>query len=416
VGHVTSADGTPIAEVTVIVRPKSVSGNGGGGGQVSGRLAALLGEGDGPDGPKRATTRKDGSFEVRSLNPGVYEVELAKQSGMNFGRAMVFMDDGTSGSGNDDDIQFATVVAGEEATVDIIQAPMATLEGRVVAGGEPVEVVLVSLNEKGSFMPFGGKQVETDRFGNYVFENVEPGEYEVSTLVPGAALEEKQPVTLEPGRTSEADLVFGGATLIGRVVDKQSGEGARDVTIVLSPIEDSSPEPQEQGQATFEVVMVSRGGGGGGGGMSMSFGGGSQSKVRTDANGDFEVRWLKPGKYSIETLGGAYVNGEAGPIEVEDGESLDDVLIEVDRGATITGVVVSGATGEPLSGAPVSLGSSGSREMTMTEGGRFTFEGLDAGDYTIEVMGSGFGGPPVASQAVTLDVGELRELNLTTEG
>ena len=150
--------------------------------------------------------------------------------------------------------------------------------------------------------------------------------------------------------------------------------------------------------------------------MSMQFGGGSQSKVKTDGNGDFEVRFLKPGKYSIETLGGAYVNGESGPIEVADGESVDDVLIEVARGATLSGIVVSGETGHPLAGAPVSLSSGGSREMTMTEDGRFTFEGLDAGDYTIEVMGSGFGGAPVASQAVSLSVGEFREVNLSTEG
>lgn len=418
VGHVIGSDGEPAANVNVVVRPRQTAG-GGGDSQGAGRILGLLGGGGGPDGPQRATTKADGGYEVRSLKPGVYEVELAKQRGMNLGRAMVFMDDGTGGSGNADDIQLVTVVAGEESVVDIEQPPMATLEGRVVAGGEPVEVVLVSLNEKGAFLPFGGQEVETDRFGRYVFENVEPGEYEVSTIVPGAALAEKVPVELEAGRTEEADLVFGGATLFGRVVDSESGQGARDVTIVLSPLRETGPGGLGEGEpeVAFEVVMVSSSGrGGGGSGMSMQFGGGSQSKVKTDGNGDFEVRFLKPGKYSIETLGGAYVNGESGPIEVADGESVDDVLIEVARGATLSGIVVSGETGHPLAGAPVSLSSGGSREMTMTEDGRFTFEGLDAGDYTIEVMGSGFGGAPVASQAVSLSVGEFREVNLSTEG
>ena len=150
--------------------------------------------------------------------------------------------------------------------------------------------------------------------------------------------------------------------------------------------------------------------------MSMEVGGGAQSKVKTDANGEFLVRFLKPGKYSIETLGGAYVNGESGPIAVDDGQSVDDVVIEVQRGATIVGVVTSGESGQPLDGAPVSLTSNGSRDMSMASNGRFTFEGLDAGDYTIEVMGSGFGSEPVVSQALTLTVGEVREVNLVTGG
>ncbi len=414
IGRVVDSDGLPVSKVTVLVSAKQPAG-GGGAGDVESRLDALLGSMEG-DSQERATTDADGEFEVRSLNPGLYEVQLNKQQGMRFGGAMVFVGDSVQGSGNPDDVHVTEVLAGEESFVELVQKPLSTLEGRVLAGGEPVEVVLVSLNEADSFLPFGGQQVETDRFGRFIFEDVEPGNYKLSTVVPGAALPETQEVSLESGQTANADLVFQGATLRGRVVDSESGQGAADVTITVSPVEQAS-EAQPQTNMSFQVVMVeSSGGGRGGGGMSMQMGGGPQSKVRTNANGDFEVRFLKPGRYGVETLGGAYVQGEAGPFEVEEGRTLDDITIEVDRGASITGMVVSGETGQPLSGAPVALQSAGSNEMTMAEDGRFSFEGLDAGDYTIEVMGSGFGGPPVASQAVTLEVGELRELDLTTDG
>ncbi len=406
VGRVVEEDGTPVASVSVIVRPAAPAG--GTGHDAHGRIEAMFG--GGPDGPQRGTTAADGTFEVRSLPPGPYEVEIGSQRGMSMGGAMVFIGDSVQGSGDESQVRRVTVLAGEEVFVELVQPPTATLEGRVLAGGEPVEVTLVSLKAAGSFLPFGGQQVETDRYGRFTFENVEPGEYEVSTVVPGAALPETAEVKLEGGRTSEADLVFSGATLRGRVVDKTTEQGARDVTIVVTPVQETG---QAQQETAISLVMVgSRGGGGSG--MSMEFGGGSQSKVRTDANGDFEVRFLEPGTYTVEALGGAYIGGEVGPVEVKEGATLDDVRIEVERGATLTGIVVSGDTGQPLQGAPVSLSGPGMREMSMTENGRFTFEGLGAGDYTVEVMGSGFGGQPVASQAVSLETGEYREVDLTT--
>ena len=412
-GHVTLEDGTPLANVSVVVRPQRASGTQGLEDEIASQVAAMFG-GGGSGGTNRVRTEVDGSYEVRSLSPGLYEVELATQRGMSFGRAMAFISENPSDSNDEGDAQLATVVAGEEVVVNIVQSPMAALEGRVVAAGEPVEAVQVSLSTKNSFMPFGGPRAETDRYGRYLFENVEAGEYEVSAVVPGAAMEETISVTLEEGQTAKADLVFGGATLAGRVVDAESGAGARDVTIVLSPVQEPGLLGQMQSQFSFEIVTEVRGGGGSG--MSMDVGGGAQSKVKTDDNGEFLVRFLKPGEYSLETLGGAYVNGEYGPISVEEGRSVDDVVIEVQRGATLMGVVTSGESGQPLDGAPVSLTSNGSRDMSMARNGRFTFEGLDAGDYTLEVMGSGFGSDPVVSQVVTLAVGEVREVNLVTEG
>ena len=412
VGRVTEEDGTPVSGVRVLVKPQSAGrGQQGVEDALHGRLSAMLGE----EQSDRATTAADGTFAVHSLAPGTYEVQIAKQGGMAFGRAMVFMSDGGSGSDDPDQVEIANVVAGEEVWIDLIQPPLSTLSGQVMAGGEPVEVALVSLKQAGSFLPFGGQTAETDRFGRYTFENVEPGEYEVSTVVQGAALPETVSVELEAGQGSEADIVFGGATVKGRVVDANTDEGAAGVTIVVTPIQRSSGGSGGSPQTRMSFQMITVDNSGGGGGMSMDIGGGSQSKVRTDANGEFEVRYLKAGQYSLETQGGGYTEGGSDTIDVSDGQSVDGVTIEVQRGAIISGTIVSGDTGDLLQGAPVSLISDNGREMTMAEGGRFNFEGLDAGEYTIQVMGSGFGGAPIASEVVVVDAGEARMVDLTTD-
>jgi hypothetical protein len=414
VGKVLERDGTPVTGVDVLVSLQTGRSSPSGGGGLMERFASF-GGGDGDvsfEPPKRATTDGAGSFAVHSLKPGTYDVKLAKLNGMGFGNAMVFIDDGSGGDADENTV-VAQVVAGEETYVEVIQQPLATLEGKVMAGGRPVEVTLVSLKEQGSFMPFGGQTAQTDRYGNYVFENVEPGEYEVSTIVPGAAMEETVAVSLAGGESVEADIVFGGATLTGRVTDSETDRGIDDVTIIVTPVSNSG---EEQVQKTFAIVTMEMSGGGGGSGMQMDIGGGSQSKVHTDADGNFEVLYLKPGEYSIETLGGGYIAGSAGPVTVEDGDDVDDVDIELARGAALSGLVRSGATGDVLEAVPVSLSSpAGKREMTMTQNGRYSFDSLGEGDYTLSVMGSGFGGAPLVSEVVTLAVGEVRTLDLTTD-
>ena len=164
------------------------------------------------------------------------------------------------------------------------------------------------------------------------------------------------------------------------------------------------------------VTMIADGGGGSSG-MSMELGGGDLSKVRSSPDGRFEVRWLKPGEYGIQTTGGGYARAEAGPFQVTEAEVVDDVVIEAVRGATVSGQIVSGETGELMDGVPVSLvgRSSGSREMSMAQGGSYRFEGLAEGEYDVMVLGSGFNSQPIALETISLGRGEDRRLDLTTD-
>ena len=413
-GLVTEQDGTPVSGVDVVVN--GLSQDAGGDvppGDVRRRIAAMMGR---ESGQRSATTDGSGRFEIVNLLPGAYEVKLARQSGFSFGGgAMVVIDGARQEIAGDDATRVVEVLAHEQAWVELVRPPTATLVGQVVAGGQAVPGVNVSLKEAGAFLPFGGMDAETDRFGRFEFSAVEPGSYELSAVAPGAALPEKATVELRGGQRSTADLVFSGATLEGKVVDAESGKGVGDVTVNVVPSRGSSGGgPVTQ----MAFAFVAAGPGGGRSGMSMDLGGGSLSKVRTNADGEFRALWVKAGEYSLETQGGGYVEAQLGPVSVKESAGLiDGLVVKAVRGAVISGLVTSGDTGQPLEGAPVQLASvaGGSQDMTMTEGGRYRFEGLEAGEYSIAVMGSGFGGAPVASQVVTVAEGEERSLDLTTE-
>jgi len=86
----------------------------------------------------------------------------------------------------------------------------------------------------------------------------------------------------------------------------------------------------------------------------------------------------------------------------------------VQKGAIVAGLVHSGDTGSRLDKVPVRLSGGDTREMTVTEDGAFRFEGLEPGDYTVEVLGSGWGADAIAGEGITLTAGEFRNLDLIT--
>lgn len=427
-GLVTEADGEVIAGMDVRIERQDQPAAGGMADalqrQLGRQLAAVLGDGE---GTYTATTGSDGTYRRDGLPPGTYSVKLAPTQTVRMGGRggpgfAMLLDDG--GAGVDETAQRATVTKGGESVVDLVRPPRGEVSGRVTAAGEKLEGVEVSLRQANSFMPFGGRTATTDEFGRYAFEDVESGDYTVSAMAPGAALDEQRDVEVRSGEAVTADLAFSGATLRGRVLDMATDRGAPGVMLTVAAVEEQGGGDGLFGgfgsgfSAEVRVVTADSDSGGGGFGSEFVFSGGAASRVKTDADGNFELKYVKPGKYRIEARGAGYTEGEAGPIDVDDEAVVDGIVIEVERGAVVTGTVFSGKTGEPLGGVPVRLSSvdGGVAEMSATEDdGSYRFEGLEAGAVRVSVLGSGFGGDPIASEEITLGTGEQRSLNLITD-
>jgi hypothetical protein len=127
--------------------------------------------------------------------------------------------------------------------------------------------------------------------------------------------------------------------------------------------------------------------------------------VTTDAEGRFELRDLPAGRWELTASKGGYVTMrygqrrpfEAGrPLEVADGQTVQQVNFALPRGAVIAGRVLD-EFGEPVAGARVQALryqlSQGTRRLTPTgitvqtdDTGAFRLYGLMPGDYYVSAM------------------------------
>jgi protocatechuate 3,4-dioxygenase beta subunit len=416
VGVVTERGGEPVAGAEVAVRPVEAApapdavDEGG----LLRRAFGLGGRESG--GGRRVRTGPDGSYRADGLAAGEYEVRLGTHSfrGGAFGGAIVIALDGSS-QDSDPPAAYATVEPGADTRIDLVKPERGAISGRVMAGGRPATDVTVTMRTAGA-LPFGGELAETDERGVFAFDDVDAGRYTLSAIVPGAALEESVDVELATGESRSVDLVFGGSTLAGRVVEQGTDLGVEGLTITAAPVEEGSDGGSDGPTISFHIETTTSTGSGPPRGMSMSLGGGPVSTVRTDAEGRFELLYVRPGTYRIEAGGAGFVRSALDAVDVADGEDRDDLRLSVRRGAVVRGVVTDGRTGARLDGLPVRLTGPSTRQMEVTEGGSYRFEGLDAGEYALSVLGSGFGSTPIASETLTIEEGEDRVQDLTTEG
>lgn len=137
--------------------------------------------------------------------------------------------------------------------------------------------------------------------------------------------------------------------------------------------------------------------------MSMEARGGGVTS--TDAEGNFEIKELPAGRYTITAAKGGFVTGQFGqrrpgeagtPIELVDGQTADKVNFTLSRGGVISGRILDDG-GDPVSGTQVSAmrfqfmagtrrlvpgGGEGSTDRTDDQGG-FRLYGLPPGDYFV---------------------------------
>jgi protocatechuate 3,4-dioxygenase beta subunit len=140
------------------------------------------------------------------------------------------------------------------------------------------------------------------------------------------------------------------------------------------------------------------------------FGRGFQdAPVRSDADGLFEIDGLAPGSYRVSARHPDFAEG-SDTVEVKDGAA--SVEIRLASGGTLAGLVVSEGRA-PLPSAQVSLGTpgggrgrGGQDNTTSDDSGRFRFDRLSPGRYSVSAALRAKSSPPAE---VVLQAGESRE-------
>lgn len=259
------------------------------------------------------------------------------------------------------DSEVVTLVAGEEQPeLEIRMRAGAEVSGRVTdLSGRPVSGAVVEWGSGGrGFLGFGaGGRTRTGADGGYTFEAVVPGEVSVSVTEDSFVPAEPKTVQAADGASVTLDFALDpGLAIAGRVVDP-AGRPVSGADVSIHPVSDDE-EGAYAGGWTFHAAT-------------------------SDANGDFRVQGLRPGRYQVaaehqDWARGAAVLADAGAV---------DVRVALRQAFHIRGTVAF-ADGSAVAGALVEAtdeetGADYSTE-TGTEG-RFELDGLPAGSYTLAV-------------------------------
>jgi protocatechuate 3,4-dioxygenase beta subunit len=349
-GYVRDRAGAPAPGWYVSARP---SGEGGG-------------PAFGPGSPRTPEpTGPDGAFVLEGLAEGAsYDLQLLGAAGLGSRRAGV--------AAPADDVEMSVTGSGQ-------------IRGQVMdaESGRPVTDFQVSYapdaqggmrvmfrGPGGRSRGMGEPQPFHAEDGVFVLEEVPAGKWTVQATAAGYQKGSAASVTVEEGGAAEGVEVrlSKGGVVAGRVLESRTGRPVLDATV----------------RAELS--------GGGPGGMIRIGGGPAENEASTDAEGKYELAGLAPGTW---TLTASHPEWSETTSSVELKEAPVTADIRLGRGGSVGGSVTAG--GRPVPGAQVGLAPAGDAGMGMMrggpfgseqgaltdEGGRFRFDRLTPGRYTL---------------------------------
>lgn len=346
-----------------------------------------------------------GEFLFEHLEPGGWQVVATPN----------FMTGELDVGGGDDmsdllsklEMDMVEIVDGEETFVQLGKPPEnpVELQGRVTHAGEPVSGAVISLVTDGMQGLSDLKLATTGENGEFAVQLDKSGSYLITvqnSVGTGRqnSIEFKQNVPPDVS-FHRVDLELPVAGISGRVLDP-AGKPAADCRVTLNVD----------------------------GGIAYgSFLGGHYTEIVTDAEGNYEIPYLRAGSYTV-SAGGATLAGVFGDdsvagrtvrdgISVAEGQWVTGVDFRLERPGSLIGVV-RGLDGRPVSGATVFVRDARGRLLerfsmiTTDAGGRFEYHGIAGGDYTVSAKKDGFVSSP--TPLVGVKAGERAKVEVQLEG
>lgn len=366
-GRLIQPNGLPVTGYSITARPASAGAN----------TSVILG----PRANNFAQVDPDGGFLLEGLTPGTaYDLSIVGDG--------EFRGDpkkkGVVAPATDVEIEVASRgrIAGRVLDATSL-APVTEFEAAYAParGGGGIVVRMGTAGENDRRTPFSSLE------GAFAFEDVPPGNFEVTVWAKTYQEARTGGVVVAAGETKTIEVKAArGLAIRGRVMDAKGGRGVQD--------------------ATVSARLA-----GGGGPFVLDLGGNGSGLV-TDADGRFEIIDQGPGSYQLTARHSLFSEGTA-RVTIEDKDGVIDIPMLT--GGVIAGMVAS-SQGAPLSGAEVSLQTSGEGggfrmgmdgQGALTDGaGRFRFEHLAAGRYKVGATLRTEASPTID---VPLNAGEVRE-------
>lgn len=356
-GRVTEPNGTPIVGAEVICMPE---------------YSAIFSPLDQPTAFKGTTSKENGEFSINGLPPGNFQI-LAWKSGYKMPLSgLKFASDGFSQS------------SGINLVLERIEAGEYTVYGKVTnVRGEPLSGADVRLEgvTTAGFQSIS-ESTTTDSGGNYRFEGVNIGYYELRVSYPGYVTR-----TLYSVRFNQpTDVVLQTFGVIrGQVLVKETNSPL-DIPFTVeakpSPINVDETGGYTLAQYTSEPVEISV----------------------TNPDGRFELQ-VGPGSFDVIARAEKYAEGRV-QVVVREGETVETKIYVSQQGGVIAGKVSIKGGGNPQGTKVILVQAESETEATarallteedtftrtqvVAEDGLFRFETLPEGSYVVIAQHEGY--------------------------
>jgi len=351
-----------------------------------------------------ARTGPAGSVTLGAFMAGTVRFKVGEEPAQA-GMISLNVDDLGVGVGASMDWTKATVVEGEITALTLVAPNRVVVTGVVTENGQLLagaRVVLAPPEGPGSGLaslglgPMG-PSTETDGRGEFRFDAVTEGAYELRVSHPTRVMDERFDAEVEAVDTRfEMDLPV---TLIeGRVLDP-NGKAAAGVRV-------SARRPKAGGQQAVGVVIF---GSSAGGAQVISSDADLTDPVLTDEDGRYSLRGVAGG---VELIVAAKSDGdgsvESKPMVVDAGTLTQGVDLRFVKTGTVTVLLEGGADGAMVMGRPR---GGATPQLEQLVDGRAVFSGLAPGKHLFQLIGAPTeGSASTETQDVEVEAGGVHEV------
>jgi hypothetical protein len=350
------------------------------------------------------SSNSNGEFRVEHLEPGQWQVV----STPNFMTGELDMEGGGDVGDMLSDLKMdmVDIIDGEETFVLLGKPPEDPIEvrGSVTHQGAPIARAMISFVPDGTQGLADLKIATTNEEGDFNLQLEKRGSYLVTVqnnVSTGRqnSIEFRERIP-EEGETYRLRLELPVAGITGRVLDVD-GRPAANCRVTLNV----------DGGIAYGSIM-----------------GGHYTEIVTEDDGTYEIKYLRPGTYTV-SAGGATMSGLFGNdsivgrvvrdnVRVTEGQWLTGIDFKLESPGSLTGTV-RGLDNQPVVGAAVFVRDAKGRllerfSMVATDGaGKFTYHCVAAGDYTISAKNEGSVSPQ--SAPVKVVAGQTAQVDVTLE-
>lgn len=247
------------------------------------------------------------------------------------------------------------------------------IAGRIlISNDKPLSLNEVRFSLKSDPFYFPHRNVDTDKNGKFIIDNMPPGKYDIKfkAYYFYEYTPKKRHLKLEREiknvATGTEDIIinFNYGSVSGTVKDAVYGNPVADFTVNVRCWDKEGAHYERHSEYSFAAVE----------------------------DGAFTLDLLPPGKCWLEVTAKGYISKKVEDIIIKENESTEDLIITLDRGSIIKGRIVRAHTFEPIENSKLALrgeqsdGKRFSDWLETNHTGKFLFGSVPTGeDYSLRI-------------------------------